>query len=439
MMLELSSENIAKLKNPQFRTYAQIYTRIYDQFMNEVSKQGLDFGPVDQNKLNETRRDLQAKGAILRNDDKSIYINWLSSACEACRKGEDSLTFYLSLKCHRKCYYCFNPNQESYEYYSQNHRNCLAELDSVAKSGRKLAFIALTGGEPLIHKKETVEFFRHAKQLFPRAHTRLYTSGDLLDKDILARLQDAKLDEIRFSVKLEDKKELREKVLANMRLTKEYIRDVMVEMPVIPGTLDEMKELLRELDQIGIAGINLLEFCFPYNNVGEFKKRSFAIKVPPYKVLYDYWYAGGLPVAGSEQDCLALVDFALTEKLSLGVHYCSLENKHTGQVYQQNRHESKNKLLYFSPKDFFLKKAKVFGKDIPEVLKVFKKKMVTNYNINDKYNFLEFHVKDIKHLKKLPIEVGISYNIIERRDDEKYLRELKIDMVYPEDFDIKLI
>jgi len=438
-MLELNSENIIKLKNHQFRTYAQIYTRINEQFMAEVRKRGLGFNPIDQEEMNEFKRDLQAKGAIVRNDDKSIYINWLSSACEACRKGEDSLTFYLSLKCHRKCYYCFNPNQESYEYYTENQRDCLAELDSVAKSGRKLAFIALTGGEPLLHKKETVEFFGHAKKLFPRAHTRLYTSGDLLDKDILAQLQDARLDEIRFSVKLEDKKELRQKVLANMGLAKDYIPDVMVEMPVIPGTLTEMKELLKELDQIGIAGINLLEFCFPYNNVEEFKKRSLTIKVPPYKVLYNYWYAGGLPVAGSEQDCLALVDFALTEKLSLGVHYCSLENKHTGQVYQQNRNESKNKLLYFSPKDFFLKKAKVFGKDIPEVLKVFRKKKIDNYSINEKYNFLEFHVKDIKHLKNLPLEVGISYNVIERRDDEKYLRELKIDMVHPEDFDLKQI
>jgi len=438
-MLELSTQNIVKLKNPQFRSYAQIYTKIYDQFLKEVSKQGLEFKPIDQDILHETKQNLRNSGAIFRNDDKSIYTNWISPACEACRKGEGSLTFYLSLKCHRKCYYCFNPNQESYEYYTENQRDCLAELDSVAKSGSRLAYIALTGGEPLLHKEETVEFFRHAKELFPRAHTRLYTSGDLLEEEVLTQLKNVKLDEIRFSVKLEDKKELRQKVLANMRLAKDYIRDVMVEMPVIPGTLAEMKELLKELDQIGISGINLLEFCFPYNNIEEFKQRSFAVKVPPYKVLYDYWYAGGLPVAGSEEECLALVDFALNEKMSLGVHYCSLENKHTGQVYQQNIYESRNKLLYFSHKDFFLKKAKVFGEDISEVLKILRKKRVKYYNINERYKFLEFHVKEIKHLKKLPIEVGISYNIIEKRNEEKYLRELKIDMVNPKDFDLKLI
>ena len=47
-------------------------------------------------------------------------------------------------------------------------------------------------------------------------------------------------------------------------------------------------------------------------------------KNPPFEVLYDYGYAGGLAVAGSEQACLELVLFALEKGLSLGVHYLSL-------------------------------------------------------------------------------------------------------------------
>jgi len=44
----------------------------------------------------------------------------------------------------------------------------------------------------------------------------------------------------------------------------------MVEMPVIPGSLEEMKDLLKKLDSLGIFGINLLEFCFPLNNAQVF-------------------------------------------------------------------------------------------------------------------------------------------------------------------------
>ena len=44
----------------------------------------------------------------------------------------------------------------------------------------------------------------------------------------------------------------------------------------------------------------------------------------PFPVLYDYGYAGGLPLAGSELLCLELLEYALDEGLSLGVHYLSL-------------------------------------------------------------------------------------------------------------------
>lgn len=439
MLLELNTENLKNINNPSFLEYARIYTDIYENFLEQVKGNGLDYNTPSAALLAEIRSRLQEKGVVFRNDNKSIFVNWISPACEACRKGEDSVTFYLSLKCHRSCYYCFNPNQEDYAYSAGNKRDCISELNQISKSGQKLAFIALTGGEPLLHKREVMEFLSHAKEKFPKAHTRLYTSGDLLDQDTIKSLKDAKLDEIRFSIKLEDTIELRKKVRDKIEETMGAIPKVMVEMPVIPGTLEEMKELLLALNDIGIAGINLLEFCFPYNNTHEFQKRSFKLKNPPFKVLYDYWYAGGLPVADSEQECLALLEYAIDEKLRIGVHYCSLENKHTGQVFQQNKKENRSNLIYLSTKDFFLKTAKVFGDDISEVLKVFKRRKITNYRINEKYNYLEFNVKDISLLKALAIEVGISSGIMEIRDGEKVLRELRIELTNPQEFNMYLI
>ncbi|WP_243454365.1 hypothetical protein [Desulfosporosinus fructosivorans] len=136
--------------------------------------------------------------------------------------------------------------------------------------------------------------------------------------------------------------------------------------------------------------------------------------ISPYQVLYDYWYAGGLPVSHSELDCLQLLEFIIDHKLKLGVQYCSLENKHTAQIYQQNYGKQVAKTQYFSPKDYFYKSAKVFGADIPKALGVFKKQRYTNYLVNDDYQFLEFHVKKVKALIKLDIEVGISYNVMEK-------------------------
>jgi uncharacterized protein len=436
MIIELR-KNLSPIKNPDFLQYAQIYTRVYDHFIEQVKMTGIE---LDENLEEETRlkfEQLRQKSADFRNSSKSIKTNWISSACEACQKGVGTVTMYVSLRCHRNCYFCFNPNQEDYEHFTQNKRNCVEELGHMFKQGQKLSHVALTGGEPLLHKKEMLEFFHYAKEKSPRTHTRLYTSGDFLNQEILQDLKNAGLDEIRFSIKMEDPEPIKKEVYDRIALAKEYISDVMVEMPVIPGTFSEMKEVLRELNQIRISGINLLEFCFPFNNAEEFIKRGFKVKNPPFKVLYDYWYAGGLPISRSELECLDLMEFALDEQLEIGVHYCSLENKQTGQIYQQNLGQKVSQLMYFSPTDYFFKSAKVFGKDIDKVKKVFKKKNMTQFQVNTDYQFIEFHVSQIKLLKDLEIEIAISSNVMENREDGKYLRELKIDLAYPKIFDFK--
>ncbi|WP_425804440.1 hypothetical protein ACHOLT_20235 [Desulfitobacterium sp. Sab5] len=236
---------------------------------------------------------------------------------------------------------------------------------------------------------------------------------------------------------MEDSLKFRHQVYERIALAKQYIPDVMVEMPVIPGTLPEMKELLLELNRLEISGINLLEFCFPFHSAEEFIKRGFKVKNPPFKVLYNYWYAGGLPISRSELECLNLVEFALDEKLKLGVHYCSVENKQTGQIYQQNYGQKVSPLMYFSPNDYFFKSAKVFGEDIEKISKVFKKKNMVQFQFNTDYQFLEFPVNQIKLLKDLDLEIGISTNIMETRKDGKYLRELKIDLTYPHSFNLE--
>jgi pyruvate formate-lyase activating enzyme-like uncharacterized protein len=427
------------IKNPIFQKYAEIYKDIYANYLEQIQAEGLKLDEYRGEEQALTLERLRQRGITFRNDGKSLGLNWISPACEACRKGINSVTFFISLMCHRHCYYCFNPNQEGYSYFKANKRDWQAELNQLAKSGQKVSYLGLTGGEPLLHRRETIDFFVLARRKFRRAHTRLYTSGDLLDRDILQQLQDAGLDEIRFSVKLEDAPELRQKVYERICLAQQYIPNVLVEMPVIPGTFQEMKELLRILNNLTIKGINLLEFCFPFHNREHFQKRSFKVKNPPFLTLYDYWYAGGLPISQSELECLQLLEFALDQQLSIGIHYCSLENKHTGQIYQQNLKQKPSGLTYLSPKDYFLKTAKVFGEDIPTVLRIFKKRNISQFQINRDHQFLEFHVKEVKTLKGLDLEVGISSSILEERSDGTYLRELKIDLTYPEIFDIRAI
>jgi uncharacterized protein len=440
VIVEITPQTIDTIKNSKFRSYASIYLKVHEHLMENLKATGLEVAPAQaEAPAGETRARLVRlahKGAIVRNDDKSIFVNRLSPACAACQTGLGSATFFVSLKCHRNCFYCFNPNQQDYDYYLTNKRDSLAELDQIETSGARLDHIALTGGEPLLHKPETIEFFRAARANFPHAYTRLYTSGDFLDVETLKELQSAHLDEIRFSIRLHDAEPARRHTFEQIALAKPYVPNVMVEMPVLPGTLEEMKQVLVELDRLQISGINLLEFCFPLNNAQAFRERGFRLKHRPYRVLYNYGYAGALPVAGSEIECMELMEFAIDSGLKLGVHYCSLENKHTGEIYQHHFDRKLAERLYLSPKDYFLKSAKVFGQDIPQVLRVFDTAGYRGYEHNREYHYVEFHVDQIKNLKALDLQLGLSTSLMEDRPDGEYLRELQIDLTTPQTFDL---
>jgi pyruvate formate-lyase activating enzyme-like uncharacterized protein len=437
MITEINHATLSKIKNPELRAYARRYVEIYSDFLAQIARFGLELEAHDgRPQVAEQLDRLRQKGAHLRNDDKSIYINSISPACLACRTGIGSATYFVSLRCHRDCFYCFNPNQENYEHFTAELRDASAELDSLAAQRAGMQHLALTGGEPLLYKDQTLSFFRTARRKFPRAYTRLYTSGDQADAVMLSALKEAGLQEIRFSVRMHDTEKARRHTLKRIAQAKEYIPYVMVEMPVLPDKREEMKSLLTELDRIGIFSINLLELCFPLNNVVEFQRRGYHIKIPPYRVLYDYWYAGGLPIAGSEELCLDLLEFALDSGFKMGVHYCSLENKHTGQVYQQNHVGALSPTIYGSKKDFFLKTAKVFGKDIPQAKEALQRKRKATYQEQADYGYLEFNPRHMRALANLEVEVGISTNVLEQRAGEQVMRELKVDVTTPQVFDL---
>ena len=439
MIKAINEENVGEIRNTDLRSYAEIYSRIASKFMDDILRTGITVDPEDHTALYEEKiNGLRKKGAEVRNDGKSIYINKISSACVACQTGIGSATFFTSLKCNRDCFYCFNPNQEDYEYYRDNIGDTVSQLQAAKDHGQKVFQLALTGGEPLLHKPEAVSFFSKAKEFFPAAYTRLYTSGDFVDEAILVALKEAQLDEIRFSIRMEDLERGNNYIFDRIKLAKDFIPQVMVEMPILPGTLEVMKDVLLQLDELGLYSINLLELCFPRNNVEEFNLRGYRIKNKPFRILYDYWYAGGLPVSNSELECLDLLEFALDKKLRLGVHYCSLENKHTGQIYQQNFDRSFDGIKHFSNRDYFLKSAKVFGADKDAVRRLLDKNGIIEYDINEEYNYLEFNIKHIRLLKKIDadMEIGFCSSVYEEREGELVNREVKVDLTTPKIFQV---
>lgn len=428
MYKTIARENISEIPNKSFRTYAERYLDIEDQTNQSIENFGL---PFNKEKSDISKEEVIESGVVSRNEKKSLYLNWISPACRACKKGERTITSIISLKCHKNCYFCFNPNQENYGTFRVKDMDPVADLNERFLRGEKFDHIALTGGEPLLHAKKAVEFFKFVHEKSKHTYTRLYTAGDLLTLEILAALKSAHLNEIRFSIKQEETEEQKEKLFGIMKLAKEYIPVVVVEMPVIPGTLEEMKQLLHRLNEIGIQGINLLEFCFPMHNAEEFQKRGFELKFPPYETYYNYWYAGGLAVNQSEEECLRLLQYASEQSLKLGVHYCSLENKHTGQLYQQNKGSRLPKLYSFSNTDYFFKSAKVFGEDKQTVADRLQKQGIKSYEVDSSFDSLQFPLSAIKYLKGTQVDIAVCSFVSENRDGEEVLREVKVEWTTP--------
>lgn len=377
--------------------------------------------------------ELAAQGAHVANDGKSVWTTWKSPACEACIMGVGTETFLTSTKCPRNCYFCFNPNQEDYEFFLIHVNPIAQQLEERHRQNAAFKELAITGGEPLLHLPEVIAFLETAQRLYPQVRTRLYTSAFGWTNEVRDALAAAGLAEVRFSVKMEDAPEEIEKVLAAIGSAVGHFDAVMVEMPVMPDQQEAMESLLVRLDELGVTGINLLELCFPFHNAQEFAARGYRLKPSPYRVLYNYWYGGGLPIAGSEEVCLNLVQFALERGLSLGVHYCSLENKLTGQVYQQNLPARSAFTGYeMDEDDFFLKSVKAFGPAVPLVQDALAQAgLSTAAEAHEELGFIQVAPSAWRQVREgLPkVAAALSYAVVEADADGPYLRELKVEQL----------
>ena len=424
-------------KNTALRSALREYDEIERRYVSTLQGMGLKFAPAHaaDDEIASLRAQLRDAGAVFRNAGASILaggdggtgsgVPWLSYACEVCTGPLNSETFSTTFECHRDCYFCFNRNQADYEKFFEEGCPWEAGVTDAQKRYDDLAVIGLTGGEPLLNLDDSIRFLDRVNGIWPNAHKRMYTSGDLLTEEGCKRLAATGLREIRFSVKVEDSGALQESVLSNMELAKRYIPDVVVEMPIIPGTEEKMRELFTRWDEIGIRGVNMLEFCFPFCKWEEFDKRGFILRNPPFEVMYDFGYSGGLAVAGSEELCLKMMLYGIEQGVSFGMHYCSLENKHRSEMRQRNERAAHvNPAFSFDDGDMYLKTAKVFGPDIAPARAKLLAAGCEHILGGEDEGCLVFPICYLATLEDADITPAISTNIIETDEHGSFIKEI---------------
>ncbi len=102
------------------------------------------------------------------------------------------------------------------------------------------------------------------------------------------------------------------------------------------------------------------------------QKKGYRVKKnPAYTIPYAYDYAGGLPVDGSEETALRLVQYAMENPMNCAVHYCSLDNKLSSQIFHQNKSYKPTAYEMISQDDFFSLSPLRFSVTMPTRLKLF--------------------------------------------------------------------
>ncbi len=238
----------------------------------------------------------------------------LSPGCEICGEGSWSCLFINGL-CNCRCFYCPS-EQNDVDVPTTNTlpfpkaADYLDYIDRFSFKG-----VSISGGEPLLTPELTLEYITRVKKRFgERVYLWMYTNGTLLTEDIVLKLEQAGLDEIRFDIGATHYQ------LEKARLAVGHIRHVTVEIPAVPEDLELMQHKIHEIHEEGIHYLNLHQLRLTPHNFTNLVQRN-----------YTYLHGEKVTVLESELAALNLISHAVESKIDLPINYCSFVYKNRFQ------------------------------------------------------------------------------------------------------------
>ena len=253
----------------------------------------------------------------------------LAPGCRICLAGDWSCLF-VNGRCNAHCFYCPS-RQDQTGLPTTNSLTFRSTVDYVAYL-EHFGFrgMSLSGGEPLLTPGRCIAFLAAAKRHFGnRLHTWMYTNGTRIDREMLLRLIDAGLDEIRFDIGAVDY------CLDKARLAVGLVPTVTVEIPAVPEDRQRLKLAMAKMADSGINHLNLHQLRLtPYNS------RRLAGRP------YTFLHGEKVTVLESELLALEMLQFSLDQNLGLPVNYCSFVYKNR---YQRAAARRRSGLLIRKP------------------------------------------------------------------------------------------
>ncbi|MFX0079221.1 MAG: radical SAM protein [Candidatus Hermodarchaeota archaeon] len=335
----------------------------------------------------------------------SPFVGRLVKGCRECIKGA-KLVLFITGNCSKACFYC--PISEERQNLDVIYANEVAvnDINQALEEARLIDAMGMgiTGGEPLLEPERTHQFIKAFKRKFGSDfHIHLYTGLEPVPLEVIERLLDAGLDEIRlhrFKVGA-DYPELRKITKGRAKLG--------IEIPAIPGKLKQLKTLLRDFEEVGIDFVNINELEFTPLNAEALKQQGLHLESDSIA-----------SVRGSENEALKLVEWAAAET-ELNVHFCPLSLKDGTQLRNRFRRRAKNVAQPFEQitKEGLLKKGIITlpaGVALTEVRNSLRSEYQIPQDkiwINEKQKRIETSTTIIKKLAKSLKARGFQVGIVE--------------------------
>ena len=208
-------------------------------------------------------------------DETGSFYSHLSEGCRLCQEGAKMVLFVTGL-CPKSCFYCpLSDGRRGKDLVFANERSVKKDDDLLKEAELMNALgTGITGGEPLLKIERVLHYIRMLKASFGKEHhIHLYTSL-APDRQILEKLADAGLDEIRLHPPQECWKDLKNSPYAGtLKNAKELGIEAGIEIPALEGA-EKVAAFAEEMDVF----LNLNELEFSDNNSRALLKNGFCLE-----------------------------------------------------------------------------------------------------------------------------------------------------------------
>jgi len=293
----------------------------YERFLNDLLNEHKTFyqnwpgikwiNPYEAEALQVKRDKLltNLNDAALFKKTKPAY-GMLSEGCKLCGAGLWSCLF-ITGKCNAQCFYCPAPQLRDEPPTSQGMTFPTPEAYVEYVNLLNFKGVSFSGGEPLLVKDRVLSYLKAIRKgCNPELYVWMYTNGILASEEIFKELGEEGMNEVRFDIGATGY------TLDKVAMAIPYIPKVTVEIPAVPEETERIKQLLPQLEQMGVKHLNLHQMRLTPHNVSKLHKLN-----------YTYVAAERPVVLESELAALEIVNFAQQQQVAIGINYCSFHFK----------------------------------------------------------------------------------------------------------------